>query len=351
MLKPPNITLVVDYASRARIFGWAIDRNTGGFPQLSILHKRNHTEVPVQAIERMDVNSAENLPADAKVGFRVSLGDALNDLPDDYALMLDGEVIWDFDEFVSEVETTSNLQTAPFRRQTGSREVIVVYAAGSWLHKAIAQIHNWRPNYLLKEYSSGVSFSFIDAADFGKISHSAHKENTLFLIEDKVYRNYKVSKSMLETRGHAVLSENLVADDYTGVFSVARMLMGSDDDKKTIDALWLLKFLMSFIYYSDMFFDSQNMLYTYHSGKPDPWMQEYVRKAIDSGSSPDVLILSKNEEKFTHIRQIDDQNCVTFVRLHALRYLLDVMNRRTEDLIAVAFKRGARVGIVNKETK
>lgn len=351
MLNPPNITLVVDYASRARIFGWAINRKTGNFPQLSILNKRDLRQVPIQPTERKDVNTVENLPTNAKVGFRVSLGDTFNDLPDDYALMLNGKVIWDFDKFMSDVETASSGQAMPFVRQTGNREIIIVYTTGSWLHKAIAQIHNWRPNYLLKEYCSGVSFSFVAAADFAKISLTENKVNTLFLVEDEVYRNYKVSKAVLETRAHAVLSENLLADDYTGLFSVAKMLMGSENDRKTIDALWLLKFLMSFIYYSDMFFDSHNMLYTYHSGKPEPWMQERVKKAIDSAGSPEVLIFSKNQEKFAHVREINDENCVAFVRLHAFRYLLDVMNRNAEDLIAVAFKRGAGVGFVNKETK
>lgn len=351
MLKTLNLKLVVDYASRARFIGWAIDHRTRDFPKLTILHKRNGTQVPIQPLERADVNAAENLPTNAKVGFRVSLGDALNDLPDDYALVCDGEIIWDFETFISELQISSTIQTAPFCRQTGSREVVVIYTAGNWLHKAIAQIHNWRPYYLLKEYSSGVSFSFLEASDSGKIGTMEHKEDRIFLIDDTTYRNYKVSKIVCETRAHAVLSETRVTDDYTGIYNVARMLMGHENNGRPVDVIWLLRFLMTFIYYSDMFFDSKNTLYTYHSGNPEPWMQQKIRSEIDSGESADVLVLSKNEDAYTHLGEINDLNCVTFVRLRALRHLLDVMNRKAEDLISLAFKRGVHVGIVYKEEK
>ncbi|WP_170976731.1 hypothetical protein [Massilia sp. HP4] len=300
-------------------------------------------------MSRQDVNTAANLPKEANVGFRINLSDELNDLPDDYALIHEGNIVWDYCTFTSSISAASEIQITPFLNQRGSREVVVIYTPESWLHRAISKIHNWNSNYFSKGYSSGVSFSFLSSGEIQKGGFSVGKGDHIFLIEDNAYRDYKISNSILCNRDHAILSESTNGRDFSGIFSVANSLMPPDARFATTDAIWMLRFFTTFVTYSDLFFDSQNLLYTYHSGSTEIWMRERVRRAIERTNSSDILIFTKENIKISHLNQINDQNCVTFVRLNALKYILDAMNESNLHLIKTALMRGIRISIINKD--
>ena len=353
-----NIDFNIEFCSNVRIKGWIYEISRQSFPEIVDVRSSCGKVYRVThdfLVHREDVTKKFNLTNDDKLGFDINLKDIFNGIINDYELYVNNKKLWSFSDFLQKLDNFELVEkfTKPLGlplKNFGSKQILVVYQEKGYLHESLEKICNWEKNYFNKNYHAGIAFIFVPISQLGTIKNKLleEKNEIITLVERNIVKNlFMLSPSLMSKGKIFLLEEKLnLSTDWNGILSVVSSCTNLTEGE-IIKASDLLKILMTFSSYADLFFNATSSLYSYQSGQIKNWMKESMRKKVQTKMKEDIVILSNTDIK--RLGQVNQNNCAVFVRTGSLRFLLDIIPLSSDAFVKEALRRGMRVRVLTEQ--
>jgi hypothetical protein len=344
------VILTVDYASYFSMSGWAVDKETGKFPENFQIVGPGGETVQFSSDDanlRSDVNVALGLNDEAEpVGFSVNLFDVFNKRVVDYGVSIDGVVQWTFSNSTECLADAGGFDGG-MPQNYGSKQVVVIYDGAGELEERLRQILQWQSKFFEKSVNSGVSYFLLSVDKFEKEEQSLLELNSesILIIERHIFsRVVNISPSFFCGGQFIVLGGSIKSSvSNGGLLSVICAMFSISEDARTT-SLTLMRIFSAISGYSELFFSGKSNHFVYQSGFLDSEVNALVRNTVQQKVSESIVILTRS--KLGRISELTERNCTVLVNISALKHVMDVMSLSTREFVIECYRRGLKVRIL-----
>jgi hypothetical protein len=348
------VTVCIDAANGHSIRGWAIDRDTSRFPDSLTIVTSDGRVWPITEDfrkYRRDVCDALSVDADRILGFTVNLFDLLNRQALDYSLAVEGTPRWSLYDSIEAVPAPVDGALADLPKETGRSQVVLIFDKGGPIGRAVGAISAWHKDAFKKSYNAGVSYYFIEADDLKSVSTSFvdSAKHIITICDPKGYRATARAQPKLLEREIIPLRDSLDSPNIDSGLFGTMMKMADLQPGEDITPLSLFRLMGSLSTYPMLFFPPPDNLFSYFAGRTREWMAPFVRDALQTVESADLVVLGTDRPaRFRDLLARKDDIAV-FVNARALRHLMDIESDEPIEILSTAMRRGIRALYIDQD--
>ncbi|MAR55728.1 MAG: hypothetical protein CMM93_00955 [Rickettsiales bacterium] len=331
-----SIRFHIDHASESQIVGWAVNIDTGAFPEGLALRLPGDTHVEtIQAdVQRPDVQAATQATTTV-LGFSLNLFDLANRFCATYSITQHGAEMFAFDNtHFAHGTMTPGLHAYPEHAATAHQILLFYAGVESRLGKEIQDILVQNPHYLDPHYLSGIGVVAVNLhanqTDWTSLIQQSRERILIYESQDTAKVHMFANEALCERNRLALYAHD--AEPGTGIETSLRWLHGMPS------TLSLRQYITTIAAYQDLFFTKNRApIFIRQSGNYSPTMAAILTEQRHR-ANVDLIVMSSTTSRLSDMEPV-----TVWCDERALRFVLDCYTLSSREFIYEASRRGLRI--------